>query len=68
MLEVLVCECKRRCVHGSCYCADARLKCADTCPLTDFDNAVIDGGADSDIDNSKRNMYMVIMIVIHSCI
>ena len=53
-MELLACDCKRKCVTGSCSCVDNNLKCTDACALRDYENTStgddIDDDSESDFD------------------
>eukprot|EP00794_Sanderia_malayensis_P001475 gene1475-1633_t len=38
VLELLSCDCRRKCVRGSCECIDNGLKCTEACRLSDCGN------------------------------
>jgi len=38
MLELLSCDCKKRCVVGSCLCIDNQMRCTEACKLENCEN------------------------------
>ena len=38
VLELLSCDCRRKCVRGSCECIDNGLKCTEACRFSNCDN------------------------------
>ena len=57
VLDILACDCRRKCSAGSCTCIDARLKCTDACKLKDCENQYrsCDDSDDSDQDNEPQS-------------
>ena len=53
MLELLACDCKRKCVVGSCSCIDNDLKCTDACTLNGCENI----STGDDIDNDTESEF-----------
>ena len=53
-MEMLVCNCRRRCVAGSCSCVDVGLKYTDACSFGDCENRTIDDNEDDDNFNEDN--------------
>lgn len=51
MLQLLACDCKRKCVAGSCICIDNDLRCTDSCKFDGCENMRIDEGVETDVSD-----------------
>ena len=40
VLELIACDCIRKCSVGSCSCIELGMKCTDACKVTNCDNMV----------------------------
>ena len=54
VLNLLWCDCSRRCTVGDCTCLRNGLKCTDVCKVKDCDNSVQGELADDDdVDDNE---------------
>lgn len=53
VLELLSCDCKRKCNRGDCPCIDNGFLCTNVCKVKDCENTEVDSDSDNDEEYDK---------------